>query len=508
METLTAELIDTIASFCPTAQTKARLGSVNRHYYEATRRRLFQNVTITSPQQYMAFVNHLDVFRSKGYLERYVRTLDLSSFTVRGSGWSEQQAKKVIVASDLARWITLCRYLQQVVIGDELMHVFVEPDVMRAIFTTDHPYLQVIDFTGFCDQKVTKAMADLFQQQQQQLQRVNKKKKEISNGDDISPLLLPTLSPLAIQQQPMDDHSDENEDDDDDDVDTLDRMGVHQWKMPPRLTQLSFHLCMALSPTLFFQPFFERLASNGNTITRLDLAYTPITNQVFTHVNPSTLTHLNLQGCRGIQCCNHNGMTMAAFLRQCTGLVELNLNMHFNGMAMGNQFCSQCLAQFLRVDLKHMRHLRVLDLGGQAHLTDALLVDMPTSVLSQLHYFSVAYATAVSLQGAMQYLLDQMKRVEYLNVTRTSMNTSPRLLLDHCTKVAPQLKVIEVDGKSNGGTGGGYDKSLSTWSYSQHGRRGYYARQGIDPRFKYSQKLLLLDEQPQSPMMKYWSFSY
>lgn len=476
MDTLTPELIDTITAFCSTAQTKARWGSVNRHYYEATRRRLFQNVTITSPRQYLAFLRHLDEFEAKGYLERYVRTLDLSSYTVRGSGWSEQQAKKVIVASDLAQWITRCRFLQQIVIGDELMHVFVEPDVMRAIFTTDHPFLQVIDFTGFCDQKVTKAMADLFLQQHS----TSTKKDE---GKAISPLLLPTL------------HTPQETTDDDD------RMDVHHWKMPPRLTQLSFHLCMALSPTLFFQPFFERLASNGNTITRLDLAHTPITNQVFTHVNPSTLTHLNLQGCRGIHCCDG----LAPFLRQCTNLVELNLNMHFNGVAVGNQFCSGCLGDFLRHDLKPMRRLRVLDLGGQAHLTDGLLIQTPIAVLAGLHYLSVAYATHVTLDGAMGTLLGVMKQIEYLNVTRTSMNRNPRTLLDLCARVAPQLQVIEVEDRAMG-----RDRMAgsTTWAFSQHGRRGYYARQGIDPRFKYSQKLLLLDEQPQSPMMKYWSFSY
>ncbi|CAO3588981.1 unnamed protein product [Absidia cylindrospora] len=223
MQSLTTELIDRITSFCHTTQDKARLGRVNRHYYYASRRRLFNKVTITSPQQYKSFINHLELFQQTDVL-RFVRTLDLSSYTVRGSGWTEHQAKSTVVAGDLARWISLCRFLQQLVIGDELMYVFVEPDVMRVIFTTDHPFLQVIDFTGFCDQKVTQAMADLFQQQQQ---NCNKKIDHDNNGVGlVSPLLLPTTL---------------TEGDSVDAADGLDRMDVHEWKMPPRLTQLSFH---------------------------------------------------------------------------------------------------------------------------------------------------------------------------------------------------------------------------------------------------------------------------
>ncbi|ORZ11188.1 hypothetical protein BCR42DRAFT_421730 [Absidia repens] len=505
MQSLTTELIDRITSFCHTTQEKARLGRVNRRYYYASRRRLFNKVTITSPQQYKSFINHLELFQQTDVL-RFVRTLDLSSYTVRGSGWTEHQAKTTVVAADLARWISLCRFLQQLVIGDELMYVFVEPDVMRAIFTTDHPFLQVIDFTGFCDQKVTQAMADLFQQQQQQT--CNKKIDNDNNGVGLeSPLLVSTT--LGQQQYSVSDLADA--------TDGLDRMDVHEWKMPPRLTQLSFHLCMALSPSLFFAPFFERLASNGNTITRLDLAYTPITNQVFTHVQPSSLTHLNLQGCRGIHCCSGNETNMARFLRQCTNLVELNLNMHFNGVAMGNQFCGSCLAGFLRRDVGNMHQLSVLDLGGQAHLTDDLLNSIPTSTLSKLHYFSVAYSQAVTLDGSMTGLLDKMHQLEYLNVTRTSINASPRLLsllLSHCSSNSNtgQLQVVEVDGtKSVSPNQPQQQQSPSgknEWCFSQQGRRGYYARPGVDPRFKYSQKLLLLDEQPQSPMMKYWSFSH
>ncbi|CAO3588982.1 unnamed protein product [Absidia cylindrospora] len=197
---------------------------------------------------------------------------------------------------------------------------------------------------------------------------------------------------------------------------------------------------------------------------------------------------------------------MARFLRQCTNLVELNL-------AMGNQFCGSCLAGFLRRDVGNMHQLSVLDLGGQAHLTDDLLNSIPTSTLSRLHYFSVAYSQAVTLDGSMTGLLNEMHQLEYLNVTRTSINASPRflaLLLSHCSSSSntDQLQVVEVDGTKAVPSNQPSPNGKNQWCFSQQGRRGYYARPGVDPRFKYSQKLLLLDEQPQSPMMKYWSFSH
>ncbi|KAI8089022.1 uncharacterized protein BX664DRAFT_331987 [Halteromyces radiatus] len=466
MELLSVELIDTIATYLGT-QDKGRLGRLNRRYYQVTRRRLFQTVTITSPRQYQNFIQYLPIFEEKQYVG-YVRKLDLSSYSVRGSGWTEQQAKQIVVATELAHLITVCHYLQQLVIGDELMHVFVEPGVMRAIFTTDHPFLQVIDFTGFCDQKITQVMADLFQQQEKE-----KEKKE--KGQELT---------LMIKKD-----DDEEEED----------MKVHQWKMPPKLTQLSFHHCMALSPKLFFQPFFERLAMNGNTITRLDLAYTPITNQIFTYINSSTLTHLNLQGCRGIYCCYQDNNDMMAFLSECIHLVELNLNLQFNGIPMGNQFCHGCLKRFLMQDVKKMKNLRVLDLGGQANLTDDILLNMYDGLTRQLQYFSVGYNRCISMEMIL-ILLTRMKQLEYLNVTRCNNISITKLLL-YLNHHHHNIQVIEIDNHH-------HHKNINDWYFIQHGRRGYYARKGIDPRFKYSQKLLLLDEQPQSPMMKYWSFSY
>ncbi|ORX56255.1 hypothetical protein DM01DRAFT_1334744 [Hesseltinella vesiculosa] len=427
---------------------------------------------MTNPRQCVSFLTHLPLFEQRGYMD-YVRQLDLSSYTVHGSGWSEASAKDKITAAVLARWILACRRLQQLVVGDELMYTFLDPVMMQAVFTAHHRFLQVIDLAGFCDQRVTQAMADLLE---------NKDKKD-ENGDNDLAAFMPT-SPSLQHHRP------------------LGIVGHPQ--MPGQLTQLSFHKCMALSPTRFFQPLFEQLQHHH--LTRLDLAYTPVTNHVLSSLHPEKLTHLNLQACRSLYCHRQEDppLGLGSFLSRCVNLVELNLNIQFNGSPMRTQFCRHCLTHWILHDLPKMQQLRVLDLGGQGHIDDDLLAAMPLSILRQLRYLSLA---CVHLSyPALQSALGHMKQLEYLNVTRVrSLQGSLPALLMHCATKLPRLVVIE---------GADHRKAIAIppslanhWFYHENGRRGYYARANVDPRFKYSQKLLLLDQQPQSPMLRYWCFS-
>ncbi|CAO3620129.1 unnamed protein product [Cunninghamella blakesleeana] len=488
MDTLSLELIERITSHCSSNQDRARLGRVNKQFYHGTRRKIFHTVTITNPNQYKRFIQFIETFEKQGYL-KYTKKIDLSSYNIRGSGWTSDQAKGLVQASMLAHWIKKSGYLEQLMIGDELMHVFVEPELIQSIFNYDpHPYLKVIDFTGFCDQGINEKLANAMFSSSSPSFIMNDREGEDEKKDD-NQVISTTNENLDIHLQPW-------------------------MKIPPKLSQLSFHMCMALSPTLFFLPFFERLSLNGNCITRLDLAYTQITNQVFDYLDPLQLTHLNLQGCKYISCCSSSSSRLIDFLLKATNLIELNLNMHFNGTPSGQQFCESCLSSLLSNCKQHCPSLKILDLGGQANLKDHHLLNNIT-LLQQLSYFSIAYAPHITYQPFISTLLPKFKSLEYLNISK-SKHIQPMIypLLNQLDQPSlssylPCLKVIELDNPKN------YlhskiqsIKQVDYWQLHQYGRRSYYAKNNTDPRFKYSQKLLMMDDQPQSPMMKYWSFSY
>ncbi|KAI9299803.1 hypothetical protein BJ944DRAFT_273877 [Cunninghamella echinulata] len=422
-------------------------------------------------------------YQEKGYLN-YIKKIDMSSYTTRGSGWTSHQSKEMIKAQDIAYWIKHCRYLEQLMIGDELMNVFVEPELIQSIFNYDpHPYLKVIDFTGFCDQTINEKLATIM---------FNEENKE----------------DVRIEEESKKEQGDAEEE-------VKDVLDVHlqQWmNIPPQLSQLSFHMCMALSPSLFFLPFFKRLALNGNTITRLDLAYTPITNQVFDYLDPSQLTHLNLQGCKYISCCNSStsSSNLISFLLKATNLIELNLNMHFNGTPNDQQFCESCLSSLL--SKQHTStlasSLKVLDLGGHGHLKDHHLQSISPLLLQQLLYFSIAYNSHITYPTLIS-ILPKMKQLQYINVTKTKSIQPMFYPIFNHPQLPNNLQVMEVDNPKNTLSPKiNSHQKKEVWNLHQYGRRCYYAKNNTDPRFKYSQKLLMMDEQPQSPMMKYWSFSY
>ncbi|KAL0573711.1 hypothetical protein ABG067_009189, partial [Albugo candida] len=76
--------------------------------------------------------------------------LDLSSYTTKGSRYSVEKAKSIVLANELANLILKCKNLKELFVGEELMHAFVSPRVIRSIFNIKNN-LTTLDFTGFCD---------------------------------------------------------------------------------------------------------------------------------------------------------------------------------------------------------------------------------------------------------------------------------------------------------------------------------------------------------------------
>ncbi|KAI7853285.1 hypothetical protein BDC45DRAFT_510864 [Circinella umbellata] len=479
MRHLSFELLELIAENCQSSKDISQLSRVNRQNHAASIRVLFNTVAIKTPQQYAALMGHRDLFRKRGWL-KYVRRLDLSSYSARGSGWTEAKAKAIVEPHSLAQLLIDCANLTQLYVGEEMMQAFVEPIVIRAIFN-GHPKLEVLDFTGFCDRKFTDAMAHVFSGEGNKQKTVKLQEQQDKAEEDISPFVMNV------------------DGDDDNNLSMLESQLPGNTVMPPRLSRLSFYMCMALSQTTFFIPFFGQLSKNK--LTRLDLANTKITSELFYHLDPTSLTHLNLQGCHGISCCS----VFLPFLEQAKDLIELNLNMSFNGSS-GSNFCIDCLSQLVSMD---MPQLRTLNLGGHGNMDDEVLNSFGKANAQRLEYFSLASTKGITVEGLLK-LLGRMPQLKYLNLARTwfilDLKHLARILMNTHTNenqsgIHEALQVIEVSSDSR------YPKQVQNWTLVHHGRRSYYSRNQADPRFYYSNKLLLLDEIPASPMTKYWSYS-
>lgn len=471
MQHLSLELIELVAANCQSTLDLTNLARVNRRFHAATARVLYTSVAIRGPRQYASFVGHLDTFSQKGWL-KYVRRLDLSSYTARGSGWTEAKAKAIIEPNVLAKLLLQCVNLAQLFVGEELMHAFVEPTVIRAIFN-GHPKLEVLDFTGFCDRKFTAAMAHVFN---------NETYKSDTHTEITAPPLKPTdpMDSLLLQASRSA-------------ADVPSELPENV-VLPPRLSRISFYMCMALSQEAFFIPFFDRLVANGNKLSRLDLASTKITSSLFKHLDPSSLTHLNLQGCHGVRCCSE----IIPFLSQCHQISELNLNMNFNGIA-GSNFCAFCLGRLVSLDLPK---LRVLDLGGHAHMDEHVLAQISPRISRCLEYFSLAGTKDITLSGLVA-AIKKMPILKYLNLSRTWLALDINALATILQSGYPELQVVEIGPFASHRN----PPMLQGWTLQSYGRRIYYSRNEVDPRFYYSNKLLLMDEVPSSPMTKYWGYS-
>jgi hypothetical protein len=371
---------------------------------------------------------------TSGYLQS-VQRLDFSSYSTHGSRLSEKSAKAMVIPDQLAQLIKACQQLRELYVGEEMMHAFVSPQVIEAVFCHAN-HLATLDFTGFCDQKFANTLAHLID------------------------------SHMVISKR--------------------------------HLENISFYMCMALLSDGFFVPFFQRLLASGNTIKQLDLAHTQVTNPVFMNIDPTHLTHLSLQASPYLSCCS----PLIQFLQDCTNLVHLNLNVDYSG-SRESRFCQSCLVSILR----HLNSsLVTLDLGGHAQLDDTVFQAVDYQLPSGLKYLSFAYCRQLTLTSLVK-LVQSTPRLYYLNIA-----CSPLLQLDALPRVfnrlgsaLEHLRVIEISPivlKRYPTTVG------SEWTMATQGRRTYYGRYKHDPRFVYSKKLLMGQDQPLSAMNKYWCYSY
>lgn len=458
MKDLSLELIELIAANqCLSSKDKANLCQVNHIFYATVTHLLYKHIMINSPRQYLLVKESMQ----NKYLAGFVHRLDFSSYTTRGSRWTEEKAKSIIVAEELADLIGGCDQLKELFIGEEMMHAFVSPKVIRSIFSHQNN-LRTIDFTGFCDRNITTVMADFFK-----------------------PATLSKFERLALEEEQAQQEQEPLE--------------LSTWSVPKKLENISFYMCMALSQEHFFIPFFDKMHSSGNQLTRLDLAYTQITSSLFVHLqNTTTLTHLNLQGCHSLSCCS----PLIPFLQNnCTKLIELNLNMDFNGIG-GSRFCHDCIWNILKAT--NTTTIRSLDMGGHTNLDDLVLNKMiGQNHFSQLRQFSIAYCRNISLEVLQRFLVG-LPNLFYLNLARTPLTIDLSCLPRVLSRLSKDIKVIEISPF----TPKRYPSQLSDWKLSSQGRRTYYSRDAVDPKYIYSKKMSMLDNQILSPMNKYWCYSY
>lgn len=477
MKDFSYELIALIAEHCsPSSKDMASMALVNHHFYSSVTRVLYKHVMITGPRQYIAFKTN----KNSEVKRKFVCRLDFSSYTTKGSRYSVEKAKTIVLANELASMIRECESLQELFVGEELMHAFVSPRVIRSIFSHKNR-LTTLDFTGFCDRSFTTVMTDIFKPNiLTKLEEKHCKRMTSTTAEEMTTVM-------------------------------------ENWSMPPDLRNVSFYMCMALSQDHFFAPFFDKLAVSGNRLTRLDLAYTQITSQLFTHmvpVNYERLTHLNLQGCHSVTCCS----PLIPFIESCKELQVLNLNVNVNGVG-GTRFCGECIYRILKAT-GQLRCLRSLDMGGHAHFDDAMIRAVESEKgFRELEQFSMPYCSSVSLEVLQNHFLVHLPKLHYLNLARTPLTVDINYLPRVLRGLSSHINVVEISPFTSPKK---YPVRYHEWTLVTQGRRTYYSRQrqrqdgygGVvavvdeDPRFVYPKKMLMLENQVLSPMIKYWCYSY
>ncbi|KAI7901876.1 uncharacterized protein BX663DRAFT_487159 [Cokeromyces recurvatus] len=417
----------------------------------------------------MIWQNSINNYMTNVYHNDYITYL--SSYTARGSRWTEDQAKSIIIADEISTLINSCYQLRELYIGEEIMHVFASPKVIQIIFSQQNR-LNTIDLTGFCDRNCTQTIADFFKPK-------TKKRK------------LVVVEKLAIEEL---------------DNDELEDAVNDHWSIPRELENISFYMCMALSQEHFFIPFFKKLSTVDQELRKLDLAYTQITSELFLHLkNMTKLTHLNLQGCHSLSCCS----PLICFLQNnCRELKELNINMDFNGIG-GSQFCSKCISKIIRFGLHTTQSL---DMSGHTHLDDSILnqilitAEQQDHYFTNLRYFSIAYCQNISLRTLKRFLV-RLPNVVYLNLAHTPLTTDANYLtyvLKIISSITEKIRVIEFSPFSSRK----YPIQIENWRLINQGRRTYYALEDIGSPFFHSRKIILSNDKTLSPMNKYWSYSY
>lgn len=150
MKDFSIELIELVVSFCESSQDKASLCLVNKLFYSVITRLLYQRIMITGPRNYLIL---RDTLSQASDNRQFVHCLDFSSYTTRGSRWSEEKAKGLVKAGELSQLIKDCEHLKELLIGEEMMHASSSPVVLDSILSKR---LTTLDFLGFTDKKLLK----------------------------------------------------------------------------------------------------------------------------------------------------------------------------------------------------------------------------------------------------------------------------------------------------------------------------------------------------------------
>ncbi|KAI8875252.1 hypothetical protein K501DRAFT_203012 [Backusella circina FSU 941] len=349
---------------------------------------LFRNVLLKGPRHYQSFCTH---HLTSGYLQS-VQRLDLSSYSTHGSRLSERSAKAMVVSDQLAHLIKECKQLKELYVGEEMMHAFVSPQVIEAVFCHANR-LSTLDFTGFCDQKFAKTLARLFD----------------------------TSSGMVLSKQ--------------------------------HLENISFYMCMALQSDKFFTPFFQRLQQSGNCIKKLDLAHTQITSTVFTYIDPTHLTHLSLQASLYIACCSplipflqackslvhlnlnadYSGSRESRFCQSCLVTILRHLNASLVTLDIGGHYQLDDDV-FQAVDYQLPSGLKYLSLAYCHQLTCTSLVKLMQST-PRLYYLNIACSP---LLDALPRVLNRLgSTLEHLRV----IEISPIILKRYPTTVGSEWTI-------------------------------------------------------------------
>lgn len=263
--------------------------------------------------------------------------------------------------------------------------------------------------------------------------------------------------------------------------------------IPKKLTNISLYMSSAFDRQKFLVPFFQKVNENQSSLKRLDLGNTLADSNLFLHLqNITTLTHLSLRGCFAINCCS----PLISYLQNNTpNLVLLDLEMPSRGNA--SRFCHQCLYDIIVA----MNKTEYLNLGGHPNVDDSLMHRLMASVRPFIHlkYLSLA-ATGITKSILATLLTHLFPNLYYINLSKSILfDLEVFLIVENSA-----IQVIEVGTNYTSK----YPAQINDWVFTTQGRRAYYSRVGVDPRFCFPKKIILLDQQEMSSMNKYWCYSY
>ncbi|KAI8984608.1 hypothetical protein BDF20DRAFT_860838 [Mycotypha africana] len=483
MRDLSLELVELIAQHCPSSKDRASLCRVNRWFYNGTIRLLYRNVMLNTLNQYYAFGGSLKANHNN---RCYTRRLDLSSLTTRGARLTKREADKVIVAEELTEILRNCYYLEELSIGEQTLRAYANSSLRQPIFHHE-TRLTTIEFIDIGDRSMIPGLERFLKVRMDRSTRPRARAGWASSTQD------------AAKSELLGEDEEGGKDVGLKEATTV----VHDdWLIPAKLESISFYMCVALSQENFFIPFFDTFAASEHCqrLRKLDMAYTRVTGRLFSSLRKVTqLTHLSVKGCHVLSCCS----PFIDFIENSHDLVELNMDMSMNGIG-STRFCADCLGRIVR---SVGRKIKSLDMGGHDGLTDTVLerwMKQPSDLLQHVKYVSLAYCRHISQDGLRAFIAG-LPHLFYLNLAQIAFKRDFRLvppLLEMIHSTNAHIKVLEVGCTHRRCD----DEPLYGWKPAMNGRRFFYSRDEVEPRFVYSNKILFTEQEQLSPLNRYWSF--